>query len=272
MQLSFDFDSPAAFSQLNEGRLNEAVEARLAAALHVPCRVVFTENRRVMVSARRKLGFVCVRLHRLFRRADEETVGDVAKLLRSNDPEARERLREFLRSQRGEAPQPRLRHRLRTRGKVHDLLEILESLRARYGLMGEGPVGEEPVGVVGANDDGPGPIDGLRITWGRRTAVGNAASGFGRRRRIRKCIQLGVYLPSERLIRVHTALDQSWVPRYYVESVVHHELLHHLIPAVRIRGRDHVHTAEFRRREAAFEHHERARRWEIEHLDRLLQS
>lgn len=272
MQLSLDFDAPS-----SPVRAEPSIEDRLALLLDSPCEVVWTRNRRVMVSARRVEGRVQVRLQRLFREADPPTVEAVARLLRHNDPAARDRLHGFIRreqerrerflSRSTETPgsdenrrtraagigqaqgfDTRPLRRLRTRGQVHDLLEIFEALIEREEV----------------------DVEGLRITWGRRTRA--RQGGLFGRPRSRKCIQLGVYLPQERLIRVHPALDQSWVPRYYVESVVHHELLHHLIPAVRVGGRDHVHTAEFRRREAAFEHHQRARRWEDEHLARLLQS
>ena len=47
----------------------------------------------------------------------------------------------------------------------------------------------------------------------------------------RRSIKLGSYSATERLIRVHPALDRPWVPRYFVSYIVYHEMLHHVIPS-----------------------------------------
>ncbi len=98
------------------------------------------------------------------------------------------------------------------------------------------------------------------ITWGRRT-----------RRRGARSIHFGSYNWERRLIRVNPLLDRGFVPRYFVDSVVYHEMLH---AALGVRaGRDggiEAHTAEFRRREAGFRHAARARVWERRHLHRFL--
>ena len=67
--------------------------------------------------------------------------------------------------------------------------------------------------------------------------------------RRRRTIRLGSYDARENLIRVHPALDQSWVPRLFVEAVVYHEMLHALMPAKESGGRRCLHGPEFRRRE-----------------------
>ncbi|MBC7171656.1 MAG: hypothetical protein H5U40_04480, partial [Polyangiaceae bacterium] len=106
-----------------------------------------------------------------------------------------------------------------------------------------------------------GTVDAL-ITWGRR----------GRRRGKKRSIQLGTYLADERLIRIHPVLDQAWIPRFYVETVVFHELLHHDMPCVVKNGRRCFHTKEFRDRERAFPHFALAEQWEKVHLPRLLRG
>jgi hypothetical protein len=62
------------------------------------------------------------------------------------------------------------------------------------------------------------------------------------------------------------------VPRYFVSYIVYHELLHHLIPAVRVAGRAVLHPAEFSRREQEFRHYERAITWEQKNIERLLRA
>jgi hypothetical protein len=74
----------------------------------------------------------------------------------------------------------------------------------------------------------------------------------------------------DELIRIHCSLDRSFVPRFFVEAVVFHEMLHqvHEIPVVN--GRHHFHTPAFRAHERTFEWAEAAERWEKENLNRLL--
>jgi hypothetical protein len=100
------------------------------------------------------------------------------------------------------------------------------------------------------------------ITWGRRAAGGN-----------RRSIRLGSYRREQNLIRIHPALDAPFVPAYVVEAVVHHEMLHAVIP-VRVgrNGRRIVHGGDFRAGELGFSSYRRAKMWRREHIARLLQG
>ena len=98
-----------------------------------------------------------------------------------------------------------------------------------------------------------------RIGWGRGTT--------GRRRRT---IRMGVYDHLGRTIRIHPALDRPEVPRFFVEYIVFHEMLHQAVPARASGGRRQHHGPEFRARERAYPDYERAIAWEREHLGMLL--
>ena len=128
---------------------------------------------------------------------------------------------------------------LPNRGRYHDLDMILADLRTRYF---------------------PACPD-VTIHWGRW-------SGRARTRSMR----FGAYLPSAKLIRIHPALDQAFVPRSFVEFIVYHELLHHIIPPVRRNGRYQIHSPAFRRREREFPAYAEAIAWRKRSLWRLLQS
>jgi hypothetical protein len=100
------------------------------------------------------------------------------------------------------------------------------------------------------------------ITWGR---------GVGRARR--GGLTFGSYDPVLALIRIHPVLDRPGVPRYFLESVVHHEMLHHLMGGVPDRaGRTVYHTRAFREAEARFPRHREALAWEKENLPELLRA
>jgi hypothetical protein len=125
------------------------------------------------------------------------------------------------------------------RGRYHDLDAILAELRLRHFP----------------------DCSGVKIRWGHW-------SGRARPRSIR----FGAYLPDTQLIRIHPALDQAYVPRYFVEFIVYHELLHHVIPPVRLNGRYQIHSPSFRRREREFPAYAEAMAWRQRSLYRLLQS
>jgi predicted SprT family Zn-dependent metalloprotease len=132
---------------------------------------------------------------------------------------------------------------LQPRGNVYDLAEIQRELSQRY--------------FSGAVQ--------LDITWGRHGST-------RRKHRSRRTIRMGTYFIDEQLIRIHPALDQNFVPRYFVEWVVYHEMLHHVVPMPVVNGRRIYHSTEFRTRERQYADFERARAWEDAHLRKLIGS
>lgn len=69
------------------------------------------------------------------------------------------------------------------------------------------------------------------ITWGRRQT-----RGVYRKRR------LGSYDAAGSLIRIHPALDKPAVPRFFIEYIVYHEMLHAAI-GIRVKTADAQYTA-----------------------------
>jgi len=99
-----------------------------------------------------------------------------------------------------------------------------------------------------------------KITW-----------SFAVQKQKRSSIQMGSYSDDLKLIRIHPALDQKWVPRYFVEFVIYHEMLHQVHP--RRLGAPKgctVHTPDFRRDEKKFEQFDKVQRFEALNLNRLL--
>ncbi|MBX3248297.1 MAG: hypothetical protein KF901_14045 [Myxococcales bacterium] len=206
-----------------------------------PVDVVVTQNRRMMVSARREADALVVRVHEMFLLAPAPVVDALGRYLKDRRKEDAAILDTFIASRRELITKPKVRRTvLRTRGAHHDLREIFEALEPRFVES----------------------FEGVQITWGRLT----------RRKRGQRGLQLGTYSPSERLIRIHPILDQAWVPGFVVATVVHHEMLHHALPAVMDNGRAYFHTPEFRRREAAYPDHARCEAWERANIGNLLRS
>lgn len=107
----------------------------------------------------------------------------------------------------------------------------------------------------------PEPLYDYRITWGR-----------ARRQRPVAYFVFATIQEEERLIRVHPLLDADFVPRWFMDYVVFHEMLHAHVPDEwdAARRRRVVHTGRFRELERRFPHYRRARRWEAENLARFL--
>lgn len=212
-------------------RLHQALEGALGTV-----DLVVTNNRKRMVTARRNGKRHELRLHHMFVDAPAETIAALVGLARGHADD-RDELRRYIRENRDAISHQRQRHTLRTDGSVHDLSAALDHAMALL------------------DHDG---FDDLGITWGR--------DGRGRR-----SIRFGSYDFDQRLIRIHPALDHDWVPPYFVEFVVYHELLHVVVPpVVSENGRRDLHPLEFRELEARFPDYDDAVTWQRENLDRLL--
>jgi hypothetical protein len=105
-----------------------------------------------------------------------------------------------------------------------------------------------------------GQLRNYQVKWGRR-----------RRVRPREYFIFGTIQEEDRVIRINPALDQSFVPLWFLKYVLYHEMLHSVVPDEELpSGRRRVHTEEFNRRERTFRHYRRARRWEEENLGKFL--
>jgi hypothetical protein len=207
-----------------------------------PVRLHVHDNRSTMVSFRRETELLHLRIHHMFLDAGPEVVRALADYAKARSPKAGRVLDLYVRKNR-EAIKPldlaEARTKpLRTAGATYDLWEIYTSLNRRY-------------------------FDGAvqaRIGWGR-----------GSTQRRRRSIRMGAYYHDTETILIHPALDRAEVPRYFVELVVYHEMLHQAVPQHRSStGRRCIHSDEFRDREQLFVEFERARLWERRNLSLLL--
>ncbi len=73
--------------------------------------------------------------------------------------------------------------------------------------------------------------------------------------------RLGFYFQPLNLLAANRALDSDAVPRYVLEFVVFHELLHHVNAGDGRAARRVHHTLEFKKQERTFSHYEDAERW-----------
>ncbi len=214
------------------------LEAALLRETGRPLRLTLTQNRSVLLSFRKKGGFVLMRLHRMFLHAPVDVVRAVARSLRRTSRAADTEVRRFMNENLHRVRRmPRRLPHLVTAGSAHDLTAVYDRLNARF---------------FGGDLKVP-------LTWGR---------GSGRARR--GGLTFGSYDPVLGLIRIHPVLDRRDVPLYFLESVVYHEMLHHHLGGIPDRaGRTVYHSRTFREAEARYPWHRQALVWEKENLPHL---
>lgn len=91
----------------------------------------------------------------------------------------------------------------------------------------------------------------LPIRWGNKIE-----------RKRRRSIRLGSYHRGSSLIRIHPSLDSPEVPGFFVQSIIYHEYLHHVVSP--------RHDRRFARQERKFRYFVEARAWLRANLPMLL--
>ncbi|MFL5320485.1 MAG: hypothetical protein ACJ790_12565 [Myxococcaceae bacterium] len=219
-------------------RLKSRMRGRVLVEIH--------DNTHTMVTFSKERGLWRLRLHHMFLGAPDEALSQLASFVRTGDAQASAALDRYIERNKAlirRLPPALLRKRLKIepRGHTHDLARIFEQLNQRYFRNR----------VAATITYGPAPKTRLP----------------------RKSIKMGSYSSDSKVIRIHPALDQPNVPRYFVEWIVFHEMLHHVHRVRRGEdGRRCVHTPEFLEAERKFHDFARAQRWEDQNLEVLLRA
>lgn len=206
-----------------------------------PVKIVFTDNRSTMISVNRSPA--CrVRLHHMFADAPEEILNALAVYIRW--PKHRASNAKISRYVRNKGhmikPAPVVELETETDCRHHNLKQIYDKLNKKYF---EGTL-KKP------------------ITWGKPFR--------GRRRR---SIRFGYVDNDAGVIRINPSLDAEFVPEYFIEYIVYHEMLHCLIDAkVSPAGRMLAHHSGFRKREKEYERYREAVKWQDENFYRFLKK
>jgi len=213
---------------------------RIRRRLRCDLTLVLHDNRRVMLSfKRRRGGRLTLRLHHMFLSAGDIEVAAIARFVTSKDVDARERIERYI-LRYGHLIGVKLPMSMTpAKGKVYDLERVFRSLNQRFFQN-----------RVRA-----------RILWGLRA-----------RRERKRTIRLGYYCDTEKKIVINPALDRRSVPRFVLEWIVFHEMLHQVVGFELIHGVLVAHTPEFRRREARFPRFNAASAWESANISRLLRA
>ncbi len=103
-------------------------------------------------------------------------------------------------------------------------------------------------------------IKDYALVWGQK-----------RRERPRDQIVFGTIQEDDRIIRIHPLLDRAFVPTWFLEYVIYHEMCHAVVrDEFDASGRRIVHHEKFYARERRFHWFRRAKTWEEENIARFL--
>jgi hypothetical protein len=196
-----------------------------------PVSLEVTDNSSSMLSVKRKGNKVFVRLHWMFLNAGNDVIREIAEFIISRKGGI-PLIRQFIRGNSHFLKKKSVRSvSIRTQGKYHDLHEIFTFLNDKYFK---------------------GRITSP-VTWGNKLS-----------RRAVKKRTLGSYSRSSSTIIINPFLDTKKVPRYFLEFVVYHEMLHSemLFEETKKNGRRPIHSSEFKKRERLFEQYDKAVSWE----------
>lgn len=91
----------------------------------------------------------------------------------------------------------------------------------------------------------------LRVRWGHQI-----------QRKSRRSIRLGSYNHITTEIRIHPSLNAANIPAFFIQSIIHHEYLHHVL------GPDH--NRRFHSQERTFRYHRESKEWIRRNLFLLL--
>jgi predicted metal-dependent hydrolase len=194
--------------------------------------LTLTDNSTSMLSVKTKGNSVFVRLHWMFLHAGNDVIREIAEFIKKRRDKT-PLISKFIRDNQNclKNKQPKTVS-IRTQGRYHNLKEFFNSLNNEY--FG---------GRITAS-----------ITWGKNNP----------RWAVRKRT-LGSYSSHTNTIRINSVLDRKNVPRYFINFVIYHEMLHSDMHREKKNGRRLVHSSEFKRRERLFEHYEKAISWEKRH-------
>ncbi len=191
------------------------------------------ENRSTFLSVQKK-GRHALKLsvHKLFLHGGDPLCKAIAHFSLKKDRDALRVIRSFAHSYFAKADYSSTvdTEKLRTKGIYFDLEEIYDLVNKKYFQ------------------------DKLRlsITWFKKPKYKTFSS-----------FTLGSYSRSLKLVRINDMLDHAITPLYFIEYIVYHEMLHHICPGYTDeKGREHIHTSLFRRKEKEFLHYARAKEWE----------
>ncbi len=178
--------------------------------------LMLTNNTQTMVTIKESpKGSISLRAHKMFLHADEEIITALGQWI-GGKRGARERVKQYIAANSALHIDQRIIQRkvsINPAGKYYNLDKMAKEINEKY---------------LGGRSSAP-------VTWGRKVT-----------KRKPSTIRLGWYDPTRRLITLSQRLDRRDIPRYMVEYVLFHEMLHEVIGVeTKSSGRRDIHSKKF---------------------------
>lgn len=190
--------------------------------------LAITDNATSMISVRKNKKNIFVRMHWIFLSADNLLLEEISSFIKTAKGQT-PLINQFVKTNiHNIKSKPRKKTILRSKGRYHDLKKIYEELNKKY-------FAEKVMAHIG---------------WGRKSP------------RSSKKRTIGSYSKETNTILINPILDRRYVPKYYIQFVVYHEMLHCDIGDNISKKRRSIHSKEFKKRERMFKDYEKAVLWE----------
>lgn len=189
------------------------------------------DNRSTMLSVRWEREHTRVSIHRMFLKAPQNVMDELACYLSTPHQTLSPAVKAFIEDSRRELDYS---HCLRPsdlahQGQTYNLHQLFNEVNDRY-----------------FNQELQ-----LQITWFSQPA-----------RRNRQRLVFGLFHDTLRLIKINRLLDTPKVPRYFVSYVIYHEMLHFVCPPeVDPSGCHRIHNPSFKQQESLYAEYQEAQEW-----------
>ena len=220
------------------------IETRLASFLKTHVSVTITDNTRSIIYSKWEKRAYRIRLHHMFLDADESTLKALAYYISGKRKDTHKRLDGFIQE-----------HKWKIRKKP-------ESSHPR----------KVPIRVQGQYFNLANAFNELNQTYFENKIECSIMWGNAYKRARQRSVRLGSYSYKTSTIRINPLLDRPFVPQYVIDSIIHHEMLHHLLGSREKNGRHMSHHCTFKHMEKRFIHHGQAKQWIDKNLSRLLKK
>jgi hypothetical protein len=215
--------------------LHEELEKRSGLKL----KLKINDNHSTMLSVRWEPDYTRVSLHRMFLQAPQNVMQGLSCYLQRKEKLVPKTVKHFIEENIKNLDYSSTldRKKLLYQGVTHNLRNVYEALNREY------------------FDDRLN----LEITW------------FGNKEvRSKRRIVFGLYHDPLKLIKIHRILDNPLFPKYLLDYVVYHEMVHHVCPSyIDEKGIHRMHDKRFKEKEMQFRQYDLAQDWLKQHKMKL---
>lgn len=200
---------------------------RLKKLVKTPIEIKIKENRSSYISCRKVANGFLLFLHKDFLSAEIEVIEAVSDFIKGKKGKM-PIIKEFIYRNENDKIYSLDEKKLCFKGKVYDLKEIFRVLNEKYFDK---------------------KLD-LYITWAKKP----------RYKKFRH-ITFGSYIKNLKLIKINKILDDEKIPKYFIDFIVYHEMLHYIYPVKMEDGKRKIHGEDFKKAEKKFFLYKKAKKF-----------